>query len=123
MVMHGSKKLSTTPCSHAHSALSVDTSRHVARQVWLRHNHAKEVSENRRRGMFLRLLMDCNASVLQGNVYVKCPSIAAAIAAVNALHGRWFAGEWISCRDLPSFINCRNDQILFWFCFFNLLIR
>lgn len=29
----------------------------------------------------------------QGNVYVKCPSIAAAIAAVNALHGRWFAGE------------------------------
>lgn len=32
--------------------------------------------------------------VFQGNVYVKCPSIAAAIAAVNALHGRWFAGEF-----------------------------
>lgn len=31
--------------------------------------------------------------LLQGNVYVKCPSIAAAIAAVNALHGRWFAGK------------------------------
>ena len=27
-------------------------------------------------------------------MYVKCPSIAAAIAAVNALHGRWFAGEF-----------------------------
>ena len=28
----------------------------------------------------------------QGNVYVKCPSINCAVAAVNALHGRWFAG-------------------------------
>lgn len=28
-------------------------------------------------------------------MYVKCPSIAAAIAAVNALHGRWFAGKSI----------------------------
>lgn len=34
----------------------------------------------------------------QGNVYVKCPSIAAAIAAVNALHGRWFAGELLLHR-------------------------
>lgn len=30
--------------------------------------------------------------ILQGNVYVKCPSIPAAMATVNALHGRWFAG-------------------------------
>lgn len=30
----------------------------------------------------------------QGNVYVKCPSIATAVAAVNSLHGRWFAGEF-----------------------------
>ena len=29
----------------------------------------------------------------QGNVYVKCPNIGTAVAAVNALHGRWFAGE------------------------------
>ena len=28
----------------------------------------------------------------QGNVYVKCPNISTAVAAVNALHGRWFAG-------------------------------
>lgn len=27
-----------------------------------------------------------------GNVYVKCPTIATAVAAVNSLHGRWFAG-------------------------------
>lgn len=30
----------------------------------------------------------------QGNVYVKCPSIAAAISAVNTLHGRFYAGQW-----------------------------
>ena len=30
----------------------------------------------------------------QGNVYVKCPNIACAVAAVNALHGRWFAGKY-----------------------------
>ena len=29
----------------------------------------------------------------QGNVYVKCPNISTAVAAVNALHGRWFAGQ------------------------------
>lgn len=29
----------------------------------------------------------------QGNVYVKCPSISAAVASVNALHGRYFAGK------------------------------
>ena len=29
----------------------------------------------------------------QGNVYVKCPNIQTAVAAVNALHGRWFAGK------------------------------
>ena len=33
----------------------------------------------------------------QGNVYVKCPSIAAAVASVQALHGRWFAGTWSCC--------------------------
>lgn len=33
----------------------------------------------------------------QGNVYVKCPSIATAVAAVNSLHGRWFAGKF-RCR-------------------------
>ena len=30
----------------------------------------------------------------QGNVYVKCPSISAAVASVSALHGRFFAGQY-----------------------------
>ena len=28
-----------------------------------------------------------------GNVYVKCPDTSIAVSAVNALHGRWFAGK------------------------------
>ena len=28
-----------------------------------------------------------------GNVYVKCVNVSTAVAAVNALHGRWFAGS------------------------------
>ncbi|KAA0183314.1 hypothetical protein HAZT_HAZT010925 [Hyalella azteca] len=37
----------------------------------------------------------------QGNVYVKCPSIATAAASVNALHGRWFAGKMITAAYVP----------------------
>merc|ERR1719186_1156970 len=37
----------------------------------------------------------------QGNVYVKCPNIACAVAAVNALHGRWFAGKVITAAYVP----------------------
>lgn len=37
----------------------------------------------------------------QGNVYVKCPSIATAVLAVNALHGRWFAGRTVTAAYVP----------------------
>jgi len=37
----------------------------------------------------------------QGNVYVKCPSISAAVASVQALHGRWFAGKIITAAYVP----------------------
>uniref|UniRef100_A0A2K6TEK3 RNA binding motif protein 39 n=1 Tax=Saimiri boliviensis boliviensis TaxID=39432 RepID=A0A2K6TEK3_SAIBB len=49
----------------------------------------------------------------QGNVYVKCPSIAAAIAAVNALHGRWFAGKMITAAyvPLPTYHNLFPDSM------------
>ena len=42
----------------------------------------------------------------QGNVYVKCPTITAAAASVNALHGRFFAGiasVIASVRSVPFF--------------------
>jgi len=43
----------------------------------------------------------------QGNVYVKCPSINCAVAAVNALHGRWFAGKVITAAYVPV-VNYHN---------------
>ncbi|XP_074647022.1 RNA-binding protein 39-like isoform X2 [Tubulanus polymorphus] len=36
-----------------------------------------------------------------GNVYVKCPSIAAAVASVQALHGRFFARKVITAAYVP----------------------
>ena len=38
---------------------------------------------------------------------MKCPSIPAAMAAVNALHGRYFAGK-TSCHMQP--VLCAVDQ-------------
>ena len=35
----------------------------------------------------------------QGNVYVKSPNMGTAVATVNALHGRWIAGENFSQYD------------------------
>ncbi|XP_033125291.1 RNA-binding protein 39-like isoform X2 [Anneissia japonica] len=37
----------------------------------------------------------------QGMVYVKCPTATTAQAAVNALHGRWFAGKMINAAYVP----------------------
>jgi len=43
----------------------------------------------------------------QGNVYVKCPNVPTAVAAVNALHGRWFAGKVITAAYVPV-VNYHN---------------
>lgn len=37
----------------------------------------------------------------QGNVYVKCPTVAIAHKSVIALHGRWFAGKVITANYVP----------------------
>ena len=50
------------------------------------------IEECSKHGGVLHLYVD-KASP-QGNVYVKCPTIAAAVASVNSLHGRFFAGEY-----------------------------
>ena len=46
----------------------------------------------------------------QGNVYVKCPSIAAAVASVQALHGRWFAGKQNITSILPSVLHLSGGE-------------
>uniref|UniRef100_A0A2K6UHK8 RRM domain-containing protein n=1 Tax=Saimiri boliviensis boliviensis TaxID=39432 RepID=A0A2K6UHK8_SAIBB len=54
-----------------------------------------------------------NQNSAQGNVYVKCPSIAAAIAAISALHGRWFVGKMITAAyvPLPAYHNLFPDSM------------
>ena len=39
----------------------------------------------------------------RGNVYVKCPTVATAVAAVNSLHGRYFAGRTPSVFLMRSY--------------------
>ena len=49
------------------------------------------IDECSRHGGVLHVYVDKFAP--QGNVYVKCVSANAAVASVNSLHGRWFAGK------------------------------
>ncbi len=57
------------------------------------------IEECNKYGGVLHLLVDTQSPT--GNVYAKCPNVATAVAAVNALHGRWFAGEFVhhKCND------------------------
>ncbi|KAM7284886.1 RNA-binding protein 39 isoform X5 [Ixodes scapularis] len=57
------------------------------------------MEECRKHGGALHVYVD-QASP-EGHVYVKCPTIASAVASVNALHGRWFAGRIITAAYVP----------------------
>ena len=50
----------------------------------------------------------------QGNVYVKCLSIAVAITPVNELHGKGLAGKMITAAyvPLPTYHNLFPDSVL-----------
>jgi len=63
------------------------------------------IEECNKFGGVLHLLVDTVSPT--GNVYVKCPNIATAVAAVNALHGRWFAGKVITAAYVPL-VNYHN---------------
>lgn len=56
------------------------------------------IEECQKHGGILHIYVD---KASQGNVYVKCPSIATAVLAVNALHGRYFAGRVITAAYVP----------------------
>ncbi|XP_036434952.1 RNA-binding protein 39b [Colossoma macropomum] len=57
------------------------------------------IEECNKHGGIVHIYVDKNSP--QGNVYVKCPTIPAAMAAVSALHGRWFAGKMITAAYVP----------------------
>lgn len=90
----------TVHFSCVHPVLLINASRSPVEHVWPWHSQVQSWLRSSI-GEVSPTPHGLHYSVLQGNVYVKCPSIAAAIAAVNALHGRWFAGE--CSMYMPSF--------------------
>ncbi|XP_026205564.1 RNA-binding protein 39-like isoform X3 [Anabas testudineus] len=68
------------------------------------------IEECNKHGGVVHIYVDKNS---EGNVYVKCPSIPAAMAAVNALHGRYFAGKMITAAyvPLPAYHNLFPESV------------
>ncbi|CAN9512230.1 unnamed protein product [Ophioblennius macclurei] len=69
------------------------------------------IDECNKHGGVVHIYVDKNSA--EGNVYVKCPSIPAAMAAVNALHGRYFAGKMITAAyvPLPTYHNLFPESV------------
>jgi len=65
------------------------------------------IEECNKHGGVLHVYVDVSSP--DGRVYVKCPSIATAVLAVNALHGRWFAGRVIKA----AYVKLGNYHELF----------
>ena len=64
------------------------------------------IEECNKHGGVLHVFVDVAST--EGKVYVKCPSVSTAVLAVNALHGRWFAGRVITAAYLPLSSYHRN---------------
>ncbi|KAM6980326.1 RNA-binding protein 39a isoform 2-T2 [Aplochiton taeniatus] len=69
------------------------------------------IEECNKHGGVVHIYVDKNST--EGNVYVKCPTIPSAMAAVNALHGRYFAGKMITAAyvPLPTYHNLFPDSV------------
>lgn len=57
------------------------------------------IEECAKNGGVLHIFVDRESP--SGNVYVKCPTVAAAVKSVNSLHGRWFSGKVITANYVP----------------------
>uniref|UniRef100_A0A8D0CIM9 RRM domain-containing protein n=1 Tax=Scleropages formosus TaxID=113540 RepID=A0A8D0CIM9_SCLFO len=70
------------------------------------------IEECNKHGGIVHIYVDKNSA--QGNVYVKCSSIPVAMAVVNALHGRLFAGKMITAAyvPLPTYHNLFPDSVV-----------
>lgn len=62
-----------------------------SRSNWDQEIRDDVIEECNKHGGVLHIYVDKMSP--QGNVYVKCPTIAAALASVSALHGRYFGGK------------------------------
>lgn len=72
---------------------------------WEREIRADVIEECNLYGGVLHVYVDKMSPT--GNVYVKCPNIAAASQCVNALHGRYFSSEFPSPISLCNLMNIR----------------
>lgn len=74
----------------------------------IQHDVIEECSKH---GGVVHIYVDKNSP--EGNVYVKCPSIPSAMAAVNALHGRYFGGKMITAAyvPLPTYHNLFPESV------------
>ncbi|CAM9486508.1 unnamed protein product [Lampetra fluviatilis] len=66
---------------------------------WVQEIRDDVVEECNKHGGVVHIYVDQNSA--EGHVYVKCPNIPVALAAVNSLHGRWFAGKMITAAYVP----------------------
>lgn len=69
------------------------------RPMWSVEVRDDVIEECYKNGGALHVYVD--TASLQGNVYVKCPSVASAHKSVSALHGRWFSGKVITANYVP----------------------
>uniref|UniRef100_A0A4W4EYM8 RRM domain-containing protein n=1 Tax=Electrophorus electricus TaxID=8005 RepID=A0A4W4EYM8_ELEEL len=69
------------------------------------------IDECNKHGGVIHIYVDKKSA--EGNVYVKCPTIPAAMAAVSALHGRWFGGKMIKAAyvPLPTYHNLFPESV------------
>ncbi|KAL3860328.1 hypothetical protein ACJMK2_010467 [Sinanodonta woodiana] len=70
-----------------------------SRSNWDQEIRDDVIEECNKHGGVLHIYVDKMSP--QGNVYVKCPTIAAALASVSALHGRYFGGKIITAAYVP----------------------
>ncbi|VDM66529.1 unnamed protein product [Strongylus vulgaris] len=69
------------------------------RPTWATEVRDDVIEECYKNGGALHVYVDTASP--QGNVYVKCPSVASAHKSVSALHGRWFSGKVITANYVP----------------------
>jgi RNA-binding protein 39 len=98
-----------TQCFQLPNMVNPQTEEEVGHETEIKDDAIEECNKQ---GGVIYINVDKNSA--QGSVYVKCPSIAAAIAAVHALHGRWFAGKMVTAAyvPLPTYHNLFPDSVL-----------